>query len=149
MRGLKGAEVGCIKSHINVLTNTDSELILVLEDDFELVDDFDSKLMKCLAELPDDWQGLWLGGRTVKPRENYSEHLQKIQATTGAFGYIVRKSFVPDLVAELEKFTLLADWAMSKVFKRVYRSKRNLVKHKNGYSYIQNKDVRYADLSHE
>lgn len=124
-------------------------MILVLEDDFKLVDDFDTKLIRCLGELPDNWQGLWLGGRVLKRKEPYSENLYSISGTTGTFGYIVRREFVLALVEQLRRFDKVADHSMSRAFKNVFRSKRNLVLHRNGYSYIKNREVNYYDLSHE
>jgi GR25 family glycosyltransferase involved in LPS biosynthesis len=147
--GLKATEQACIESHINTLTRAtqaENELILVFEDDFELCDDFDNELQKCLSELPANWNGLWLGGRVKGLREPYSENLVRITATSGSFGYLVKKSFVPALLYQLNKRNMVADWAKSRAFKNVFRSKKNLVKHRYGYSYIQNKHVQYPDL---
>lgn len=143
--GLSKAELGCLESHYNVLLNTESELTLVLEDDFELCEDFDNELNKCLNELPKDWNALWLGGRVVK-KENYSKNIFSLKATTGTYGYLVRKKFIPKLLTALSKKNKLADWAMSSVFENVYRSKKNLVKHKAGFSEIKGVEVDYKDL---
>ena len=138
---LTGAELGCLKSHRNVLLKTDSELTLILEDDFELCENFDAELKKCLAELPEGWEALWLGGKALGKVEKHSEHLNRISRTTGTYGYIVHHSFIPALLSELNKEMELADYAMSRVFKNVFRSKIDLVKHKAGFSIIRNKVV--------
>lgn len=143
---LSPAEVGCLKSHYNVLSKTKSELTLVLEDDFEFADNFEAKLEKCLNELPEDFQALWLGGRLVGRTTDFSENLLKISGITGTYGYIVRKSFIGDVLGALKRENKLADWAMSSVFKNVFKSKENLIKHRAGFSVIQNKFVDYEDL---
>jgi len=124
-------------------------LTLILEDDFQLCENFDVELKKVLGELPNDFQALWLGGRIVGERENYSDSLMKIKGITGTYGYIVNHLFIDSLIHELSKEDKLADWSMSRAFKSVYKTKRNLVKHRDGYSYILNKEVSYKDLSNE
>jgi len=121
-------------------------LTLILEDDFQLCENFDVELKKVLGELPNDFQALWLGGRIVGERENYSDSLMKIKGITGTYGYIVNHLFIDSLIHELSKEDKLADWSMSRAFKSVYKTKRNLVKHRDGYSYILNKEVEYKDL---
>jgi len=121
-------------------------LTLILEDDFALCENFDVELKKVLGELPNDFQALWLGGRIVGERENYSDSLMKIKGITGTYGYIVNHLFIDSLIHELSKEDKLADWSMSRAFKSVYKTKRNLVKHRDGYSYILNKEVEYKDL---
>lgn len=131
---------------MNVLLKTDSELTLILEDDFQLCENFDVELKKVFNELPNDFEALWLGGRIVGEREDYSDSLMKIKGITGTYGYIVNHLFIDSLIHELSKEDKLADWSMSRAFKNVYRTKKNLVKHRDGYSYILNKEVEYKDL---
>lgn len=121
-------------------------MTLILEDDFELCDNFDNELKKCFDELPDDFEALWLGGRLVNKGRDYSEHLLKIIETTGAYGYIVHRRFIPKALEALSKENKLTDWALSSVFKNVYRSKKNLVKHRDGFSILKGKKVSYRDL---
>lgn len=109
-----------------------------------MFEDFDFELSKCLLELPENWNALWLGGVVWKGKEDYSDNLLKIGGTTGTYGYIVKHSFIPKILEALAKENKLADWAMSSVFENVFRSKNNLVKHRAGYSIIKGKDVTYT-----
>ena len=97
--------------------------------------------------MPNDFEALWLGGRIVGEREDYSDNLIKVKGITGTYGYIVNHLFIDSLVYELSKEDKLADWSMSRAFKNVYKTKKNLVKHRDGYSYILNKEGSYKDLS--
>lgn len=146
MGSLGSLEIGCCKSHYNVLSNTRSELTLILEDDFQLCENFDSELEKCFNELPDNFEALFLGGRMITPPRDYSPNLFKIKATTGAYGYLVHRRFISKALNALAKENKLADWALSSVFENVYRSKNNLIKHRDGYSFLQEKEVAYKDL---
>lgn len=141
------AELGCLISHYNVLSKTKSKYTLVLEDDFELCENFDSKLQQCLDELPADFNALWLGGRTIGDKKDYSKNLYSIKAITGTYGYIVNAKFIPALLRALARQNKLADYAMSSVFENVYKSKENLVKHRNGFSEIKQTVVNYPDLA--
>lgn len=77
-------------------------------------------------------------------KEDFSHGLFKIKATTGTYGYIVKHSFIPKILEALAKENKLADWAMSSVFENVFRSKKNLVKHRAGHSIIKGKEVTYT-----
>lgn len=146
MGSLSSLEIGCSKSHYNVLLNTRSELTLILEDDFELCENFDSEFEKCFNELPNDFECLFLGGRVIGAKKDYSENLYKIKATTGLYGYLVHERFKEKALLALSKENKLADYALSSVFENVYRSKKNLIKHRDGYSTLQEKVVSYKDL---
>lgn len=121
-------------------------MTLVLEDDFELCENFDQELKKCFDELPEDFEALWLGGRLIERGVEYSENLLKITKTTGAYGYLVHRRFIGKALEALKKENRLADWALSSVFDNVYRSKKNLIKHRDGFSILKGKEVSYKDL---
>ena len=120
-------------------------MVLVLEDDFELCEDFDRKLNECLNDLPNDWNALWLGGRVRGESISYGLNV-KIKGISGTYGYIVKRSYINTLLKALNGLKL-ADAAMSSVFENVYKTKENLVKHRNGFSIIQSKIVEYNDLA--
>ena len=121
----------------------DHEYCLVLEDDFILCDDFDKELSICLNELPSDFKGLWLGGRVIGRKQDYSLNLWQINATTGTYGYLINMNYVNDFLAALSPKNKPCDWLMSAAFKRVFRSKKDLVLHRKGYSEIKGKLVNY------
>lgn len=110
-----------------------------------MCEDFDRKLNECLNDLPNDWNALWLGGRVRGESISYGLNV-KIKGISGTYGYIVKRSYINTLLKALNGLKL-ADDAMSSVFKNVYKTKENLVKHRNGFSIIQSKIVEYNDLA--
>lgn len=116
----------------------------MLEDDFQLCENFDSELEKCMAELPENFNALWLGGRVIGKTQDYSDNLLKINSTTGTYGYIIHQRFIDKVLSALAKENKLADYAMSSVFENVYRSKKNLIRHRPGFSIIKGKEVTYT-----
>lgn len=109
-----------------------------------MCEDFDKKLSECINELPSDWNALWLGGRVNGLSVDYGLNV-KIKGISGTYGYIVKRSYINTLLGVLNGLKL-ADAAMSSVFKNVYKTKENLVKHRNGFSIIKNEIVEYNDL---
>lgn len=73
---------GCYRSHLQILEhcyNTGVESYIVFEDDALFRPDFDQRLAKIVADLPDDWEQLYLGGQLLHelnhPPQRISEHL--------------------------------------------------------------------------
>jgi hypothetical protein len=99
-----------------------------------------------LNELPEDFNALWLGGRLFGNRAHYSERLYKVTGITGLYGYLVRSEYIPVLLTALAKENKIADIAISSVLTGAYKTKVNLVKHRDGVSTIKGKFVSYPDL---
>lgn len=63
-----GGSYGCLRSHLDILERAimdDVPSLLVLEDDATFMPTFAEDVAKFLAQLPDDWQCLMLGGQHV------------------------------------------------------------------------------------
>lgn len=57
---------GCLQSHISILENAlqnGINSILVFEDDADFIDEFSNKVLEFLADVPDDWDQIYLGGQ--------------------------------------------------------------------------------------
>lgn len=126
----------------------DYDVLMIFEDDAELVDDFDLKLARVMAELPSDWDGLWLGGSKVT-FEDYSPLLWRLKLGTGGYCVMMRKRMMEKCLPILEREDTIADicYAQCMADLNVYRTKENLVKHKPGYSLIQQRFVDYPELA--
>jgi hypothetical protein len=64
---------GCYRSHLQILEhcyNSGIDSYLVFEDDALFRSDFDSLYEKVLAELPDDWEQLYLGGQLLHEHQH-------------------------------------------------------------------------------
>lgn len=65
-----GGAWGCRQSHLRVLEDAMQdgvEVLLVLEDDCRFVPNFEQKLNAFMKVVPDDWEGLMLGGQDHGP----------------------------------------------------------------------------------
>lgn len=67
-----GGAWGCRQTHLRVLEDAlmdGIETLLVFEDDVRFVPNFEGKLKKFLSMVPDDWEGLMLGGQNHGPTD--------------------------------------------------------------------------------
>ena len=52
---------------------TGDEAVLLFEDDVELVKDFNEQLAQIMAEVPDDWEMIYLGHCCTEGKEHLSQ----------------------------------------------------------------------------
>lgn len=60
--------MGCWDSHrrlFNKIKEENTEYTLIMEDDVDLVENFNERLNEVISELPNDWDLLYLGGWNV------------------------------------------------------------------------------------
>lgn len=107
----KGA-IGCFLAHRGLMRHiakqhSGAEGTLILEDDVRIPTDFNARFQKVVAELPKDWDILYLD--KVNPKaEKVSEHIHKFkrQMTTannwGNWAYIVRHTSLTKILELLE-----------------------------------------------
>lgn len=123
--------------------------VFILEDDVDFAEDFRNKLGICLSELPEDWDGIHLGGYSPHgSNKHYSIHLNRCFASWGGYGYIVNKRIIPTLIELISQEKMPVDTYYARFMPQMnwYKTKEMLVKHLAGHSTIQNKFVDYKDL---
>ena len=98
--------IGCGKSHIKVLTKClemDDNMFFVCEDDLIILNNEHLSLFISSLNVNDDWDLITLTprGNTMKGHELTNDFLRiyNNQTTTG---YIVKKSFIPHLIENLQ-----------------------------------------------
>lgn len=90
-----GGAWGCRQSHLRVLEDAmldGVETLLVLEDDVRFVPNFEAKLKAFLNRVPDDWEGLMLGGQNHGPDPTATgiEGIVRSINTQRTHAYVVR-----------------------------------------------------------
>jgi GR25 family glycosyltransferase involved in LPS biosynthesis len=87
----ENGRLGCAASYCELIKHSiveENSPILILEDDFIILNgDFTtkSKLLKCITELPDDWDCFYLGANVIElytnqPISKFSENLFKLNS---------------------------------------------------------------------
>ena len=103
--------VGCALSHRKAwlrLAASKFDYALILEDDVSKVAyELQDTLTRCVASLPSSWQLCLIGfheasGRLLLPGERMRmAELGPDEAQTGLFGYLLRRSAVPELLSDV------------------------------------------------
>lgn len=99
---------GCYQSHLRILERAIEEDLpnyWVLEDDAIFVPDFNKRLEPVLAELPDDWHQLYLGGQHIEQAKAkpfmVGEHIVRCFNINRTHSFMIHKRFYADLYTHL------------------------------------------------
>ncbi len=115
---LMQAHYGCTTSHIKALEyayEQGDEYSLILEDDCSFTDDFRSKLIECVRQLPQDWDLIYLGGSLINASiyqggdlinidavEKFSENLYRAKNVLTTHSYIIKNNSIPKLLEKIK-----------------------------------------------
>jgi glycosyl transferase family 25 len=92
---------GCLRSHIEVVAAARADRldsVLVFEDDVEFAADLGRRFARALAQVPDDWSILYLGGIHRAPPRPVGDAVARVTRTLSTFAYAIRaRAFEPFL----------------------------------------------------
>jgi glycosyl transferase, family 25 len=91
-RGREGV-YGCLRSHMEVVAAARADGVgdlLIFEDDVEFAPDLISRFERAMAQLPDDWDILYLGGIHAEPPRPVGDSLARVSSTRSTFAYAMR-----------------------------------------------------------
>ena len=100
--------VGCAISHkkiLDIIIENKYEDTLILEDDIEIVDNFDTLFEN--IELPNDYDMFYLGYHSAPNSQDYNKNINKCHRIYGTFGIIISLEGAKKLVNELKIFNPL------------------------------------------
>jgi len=136
MRG----HLGCHDSHLRLLKKIRQDghdFALVLEDDVQFVKHPNLDLI--FEELPDDWDLLYLGGRSLDKLEPYSPMLERIKGTMlQTHAYVINRKFLDTLIDTLENRKYKVDIVFSDAIPKgnCFITKPRVAFQRNNYSDI-------------
>ena len=93
--------VGCRDSYLEILKKI-NEPTLIMEDDCQILKDW-SLFFEAIAELPEDWDCLYLGATLNEPHLRYSEHLYYLSWAWTTHAIIWRGGRAVKFVLDCEK----------------------------------------------
>ena len=133
-------KVGCRRSHLGCLKLAQERgyrSVLILEDDVLLNPAINSKLDRIMAQAPEGWDLLYLGG-------NYLQHDDArpwcaIQRSNSTYAYAVHQRAYDVIIAGLETCATEVDRYYYRIQKkgRVWGANPRLIKHMEGFSDIE------------
>lgn len=142
---LKRTQIGCALSHIKLwekIINTKDNIILVLEDDAIVPDDFQKKLLDYTNQLPENWDMLICGGNKFQGKiysNNLITPIKNKYGNYGTFGYIIKKNTAKKLLENCEFISKSIDYHLNLNFyeqNNVFFCNPQLIKH--NYEFFSN-----------
>ena len=111
-----GGAYGCRMSHLRILQDCLMEgvgTVMILEDDAEIAEGFSERVEEFLRKVPDDWQGIMLGGQHhAPPKETGIPGVVRVQYAQRTHAYIARREYMRALQRRWGNCTVHIDWAM-------------------------------------
>ncbi len=108
---------GCFQSHRQMLERAlrdGNQSLLILEDDAVLCEGFREKALKFAADVPDDWEFLWLGGQHMKPPIKVKPGIVQATHIDRMHAYAVRGRGLVELYKYWSEWhSGHCDWALS------------------------------------
>lgn len=146
------SDLGCLLSHRNLMIEvkkTNYKTILVLEDDFELCENFAERFEECMSQLPDDWQWLYFGGSHFEEPIKVTDNIYRVNKTLTSHAYAFKIEIADEIQNVLESnIENSVDTNMTFIQKKLntYVTIPHLIYQRDGYSDIQNKNVSYVGI---
>ena len=100
--------LGCAISHkkiLDLIIENSYEDTLILEDDIEIVDNFDT--LFSVIEIPSDYDMFFIGYHSAPNSQNYNSKINKCHRIYGTFGVIISLQGAKKLVNEIKVFNPL------------------------------------------
>lgn len=144
---LSDPQKGCALSHIKLWDNikkSNDNIIMILEDDVIIPQNFLYMFNQYIKELPNDWEMILLGSNTIIGKI-YSPHFLHLTKKTkkngnyGTFAYIIKKPTAEKLLNTCLKLDKTIDHHLNKNFyhnHKVFFCNPQLIKH--NYNFISN-----------
>lgn len=147
---------GCKQSHLSILEKHKDDKdknILILEDDFELCDDFNNKFNNIIKDLKNvkNYKICYIGysyNKKLSIYEKITSNLGFIKNIYGTQGYIINSNFINELLQFCNDCKFEIDVCYSKLQKKtkLHSSNEIIIKQRPSFSNILNKTIDYSRL---
>ena len=110
-----GGAFGCRQSHVRILEDclmADVGSVLVLEDDADLRPGFGQGCREFLDRVPDDWEGILLGGQHHSAPSPVHDGVVKVNYAQRTHAYAARGEYLRGLHQRWANATVHIDWLM-------------------------------------
>lgn len=141
-------ELGVTRSFNNMIKVAKEEKlnnILVFEDDFVLIDNFDVMFDFMIKQVPDNWDFLYFGGNHVSGYTHITKNVAKMNYTYCTHAIGIKDTMFDLILKTLSKEKKVSDEYFAEMMKNcnAYTFRPTIVSQRDGFSYIQNKNVTY------
>ena len=140
--------LGCLQSHrevIKLAIERDYNNILILEDDTEFIENFE-KIYEYSQQINNDYDMLYLAGSHSGKNKSYSKNINKIKGTHTTGSYLIKRNTMEYMYENILGFEREVDVYYAKIIQEKFNCfcvTPHITKQKDGYSDIQNNNVKY------
>lgn len=157
-------ELGGTISHARLIRKIQKEnldKVLILEDDIEFCEDFETKFKLAINDLPDDWDIFFFGGNHTGGYQIITKNIGRVFRTLALHSYAVRGKALPYIYQNMIQFvghtlcnneqlqpSVAADFYMAKVQPHIqcYSIFPNLTWQRESFSDLQQDIMNYEFL---
>ncbi|MDB5200572.1 MAG: glycosyltransferase 25 family protein [Chitinophagaceae bacterium] len=144
----KPGNCGCNLSHYLIIQSAlimGFKAIMVFEDDVMIAKGFVEKVDKCLADIPEGWDMLMLGGSNIKKPTPVTGNIYKVAKTFCTHAYIMRNTLFELSLERMKHFDQPFDCIFTEFQQthNVYITNPQLAGQIPGYSDIEEKVMSY------
>lgn len=143
--------LGLLYSNIEIIKNAKEnnfKKILILEDDFDLIDDFSVRFEEYINSLPQDWDMLYFGGNHLYPPTPVNNYFSKVHHTYTTHMIGLNSNMYDVILEVLPRVKKPIDVYYAELQKtfNVYTFTEYLASQRPGFSYIEETHVEYNFL---
>lgn len=88
---------------------------MLLEDDAVIPNNFQDRMQRFLADVPEHWEALMLGGEHELPPEPVSPGVVRCVATIRTHAYVLRPGVIADVIAVAKRAARHWDYSLSEL----------------------------------
>lgn len=150
----KPGACGCALSHYFLIERAKMlgfKTVMIFEDDIELKPRFISELEKCIVELPEDWDMLYLGGSHREKPTKVTDSIYKVSKTLTTHAYIMRSTMFDRTISLLKNIEQPVDGIYADLQKEfnVYLTNPPLAWQREDFSDIEGRKMSYEWIKNE
>lgn len=149
--GLLKGEIGVLRSNLEIIKlakENNYKNVLILEDDFEFIENFNFLFDEQIKQVPENWDFLYFGGNHMIEPLKISENIFKMFHTYALHTFAVNKTMYDQILNTISKEKKQVDvyYAEMMPTTNAYVFRPHLSFQKIGFSYIQNRITNYDNL---
>lgn len=151
INGLLRGEIGILRSNYSIIeksNNDKCDKVLILEDDFVFLENFNELFDTFIKQVPEDWDFLYFGGNHLGGLIQVSENVSKMNHSYALHSFAVRKTMFDKILNTIHEEYIPVDVYYALMMKdcNAYTFRPSLSYQRNGFSYIQEKYKNYDFL---
>lgn len=151
INNIRKGELGLLRSNIEIIKKAKEanyKNILILEDDFEFIDNFNELFDKMIKLVPENWDFLYFGGNHQGGFQMINENVAKIFHTYATHTFAIKNTLFDQLLINLQEENKPVDVYYALIMRQCnsYVFRPHISFQKNGYSYINDADTNYDFL---